>query len=278
MGHVCFRAFWCALTLCLFTLVTGLAVKAAQAASYGLVLPGEPVVTDPKTRSLRLVLSLVDPFAAKGVPLEQPQAFTAFRHLGDELARSEHLSVLEETTAFGAPAWQTEIALPHPGVYHFLLNTKAVWLPDQDRFVQYSGKVLVPVFDSDEGWDKPLGEPFEIVPLTRPFGLCTGMAFEGQVLLAGKAMPDALVRVVHLKAELTQNRRRIPPSPWHEEQVVKSDAAGRFAFTCPQPGWWGFAVGSAGDPLQGPDGQLKPLENCTVFWVYMDPCKERISK
>ena len=276
-----FRALCTALMACvaLLVLVTSFGTRFAHAGVYALVLPDEAVVDDPKTRSIQLTLALVDPFAAKGMALERPQAFTALRYAGENLERSEHLSVLEESTAFGAPAWQTEVALPHPGVYQFLLATKPIWMPDEERFIQFSSRVQVPAFGSQEGWDKPLGEALEIVPQARPFGLCTGMQFAGQVLANGKPLPDAVIRVAHLKSEkVPQNQRRVAASPWQEEQLVRADANGRFSFSCPLSGWWGFAVGVTGDPLQGPDGQLKPLENRAVIWVNMDPCKERFAK
>lgn len=250
----------------------------ARAEALGVVLPETPVVAEPNTQVLNLVLSLVNPFTAVGAPLERPQVFTALRHGADGVERTEHLSVLDEVDAFGAPAWETDVALPHAGVYHFIMKTKAVWVPELDRFVQYVTKVQVPVGDNPQGWDSPTDLQLEIVPQTRPFGLCTGMLFTGQVLLDGKPLPDAAMRAAHLNPERKGKGRPIPPTPWHEAQVFKADGQGRFAFACPLPGWWAFVASNPGDPLQGPGGQLKPLEYQAVFLVYMDPCKERLGK
>lgn len=250
----------------------------AQAVLFGLVQPDAPVVEDPEPQALTVTLGLVNPFAARGTALERPQVFTALRHADGNVERSEHLSVLEESQALGAPAWSARIALPQAGVYQFIMETKPVWMPEQDRFVQHFAKVQVPVRGSWEGWDKPSGDRFEILPLTRPFGLCTGMNFRGQVLLNGKPLPGAVIEAARLNDPVKSDSVRVAPSFYHEVQVLKAGENGLFDFTCPQPGWWVFAALSSGDPLQDPDGQLKPLEIRAEFWVWMDPCKDRIVK
>lgn len=255
-----------------------LSVFSAHAAYFGAVLPDTPVVEDPDRQDLKITLGRIDPFAARGAALERPQAFTALRRSADTLERSEHLSVLDEVEASGAPAWSARIALPEAGVYHFLMESKPVWMPEQDSFVQYFSRVQVPVRGSDEGWDKPLGDHFEIVPLTRPFGLCSGMSFRALVLLHGKPLPGATIEAARLREPLKRDLVRVPPSGHHTVQVLKTDEHGLFDFTCPQPGWWVFAALSQGDPLQDPNGLLKPLQIRAEFWVYLDPCKEKTAK
>lgn len=263
-------------------------------AGFGLVLPNTHTVDDPENKTLKILLGAVEPFSGQGIALERPQAFTALRHSGETEDRSEHLSVLEETTVYGTRGWTTEIALPHPGLYHFIMHSKAGWVPELDRFVQYITSTQVPVQGSSEGWDKPLGTGFEIVPLSRPFGLCAGMGFTGQVLQDGKPLPDTLVDISHLntsvkpdtktdakadaKQENKQDAKARPALPLQAVQQIKTDSQGVFTVGCPLPGWWAFAASMSGDPLQDPEGKLKPLEIKTVLWVYMDDCKPRLKR
>ncbi|MEG2004911.1 MAG: DUF4198 domain-containing protein [Bilophila sp.] len=287
----------------LFTTTLLVTLCAPAFAGFGLVLPSTPAVDNPETGTLKILLGAVEPFFGQGIALERPQAFTALRHSGETVDRSEHLSVLEETTAYGARGWTTEIALPHPGVYHFIMHTKAGWVPEQNRFVQYITSTQVPVQGSSEGWDKPVGTGFEIVPLSRPFGLCAGMGFTGQVLQDGKPLPGALVDITRLttsvkpdvkpevkadvkadakqeaKAEAAkQDARARQNAAFLPIQQVKTDSQGVFTFGCPVPGWWAFASSMSGDPLQDPEGKLKPLEIKTVLWIYMDDCKTRTKR
>ena len=178
------------------------------------------------------------------------------------------------------------------------MQTKAGWVPELDKFVQYVTKVQIPAYGSAEGWDKPANISFEISPLSRPFGLCSGMAFSGQALFDGKPIPGALIDVARLdpaikpnvaqpedpnappqddKAQPKAKKQDKQPTPqpisaFGDTQQVKADSQGVFTFTCPLPGWWAFSTSMAGDPLQDPEGKQKPLEIKTIFWVYMNEC------
>ena len=61
------------------------------------------------------------------------------------------------------------------------------------------------------------------------------------------------------------------PSDYHVTQVVRADHNGVFSFTCPRPGWWGFAaLSEAAYKIKDPDGNDKDVEIGAVLWVYMD--------
>ncbi len=252
----------------------------AEAAVFGAVVPETPVVEQPDRRELEVVLGLVDPFAAQGRVPERPQAFTMLcgngNTAGESGTRSEQLSALTETEHLGAPAWRARILLPDSGLCRFIMESKPVWMPEQDRFVQHFSRVQVPVRTFGEGWAVSSGDRFEIVPLIRPFGLCSGMGFRARVLLDGKPAGGLRVQAAHLNTPPRPGFVRLPPSGHHAFQELETDGQGLFHFVCPQPGWWVFAALAEGDPLQDPDGTLKPLELRAEFWVWMDPCKEKI--
>lgn len=186
--------------------------------------------------------------------------------------RSEHLSALEESTSFGAPAWITEVAMPHAGVHHFIMETKPTWTPAQNRFVQHVARTLQPSQDNTELWDKSSGLDFEILPLTRPFALCTGMSFSGQVVLRGQPVAHATIEAVWLP-EAAISRKKVAKPMQSTEQLVKTDAEGNFTIACPWAGWWGFsAVTGGGDPLRDPEGSLRPVDQKTTLWVPINVC------
>lgn len=282
----------------LLTLGLAALLSAPAHAGLGLILPDRPAVDDPEKNTVDIVVGAVEPSTGRGIPIERPQALTVLHSAGEETERSDHLSVLEEVNAFGARAWKTAIALPRPGAYHLITQSKTGWVPEQDKFVQYLATVQIPAYGSAEGWDKPAGLGFEIVPLSRPFGLCTGMAFTGQALADGKPLPGVVIEAARLDptvkpdirepedpnappAEPTAKEKAKKPekqptpqpiSAFGDVQQVKADSQGVFTFVCPLPGWWAFTASRAGDSLQDPEGKQKPLEIKTIFWVYMHDC------
>lgn len=171
----------------------------------------------------------------------------------------------------GRDAFNVQYAFKRPGVYTFFMEPTPYWEPAEDVSIIHYTKVCVPAFGGDTGWDEPLGLKTEIVPLLRPFGNYVGNAFVGRVLLNGKPVPGAEVEV-----ELYNKDRFKLPTEYHEAQLIRADDNGVFTFSCPQPGWWGFAALNSGDftipAASGPDkGKAKGVELGAIFWTYMHP-------
>lgn len=86
------------------------------------------------------------------------------------------------------------------------------------------------------GWNQRTGQPLEIVPLTRPYGLRAGMVFSGRLLRGDAPVADAEVYCERL------NDRRPAAAQWPPEPlitfVVRTDADGRFVVSLPDAGWW----------------------------------------
>lgn len=248
-------------------LVLGMAAPAF--AHFGMIIPDAPAVTQAK-KTLGLTLSFSHPFEGKGMDMARPQAFSVIRQDGDKAERTELLAALQETKVMGKAAWKTDFKVARPGVYQFVLDPAPYWEPEEDLFIRHLTKVVVPAFGAEDGWDAPAGLKFEIVPLTRPFGNFSGGSFTGQVMLDGKPAPGVIV-----EAELYNKGKYAAPSEYNVTQAVKTDNAGVFTFSCPQPGWWGFAALTTDrDTLKGPDGGDKSVELGAVLWIYMDAWKQ----
>lgn len=255
-------------------------------ASYTLLIPDQPTREyDAKDteKQLDVLLGLVDPFTQQSADMELPQMLAVVRHIplsqeeqekerqetGKSITikekREELLGDLEEIRNFDKKAWAAHVNLDTPGLYQLMMETRPHWNESRNCFEQQFVKTELPVYGMERGWSKAVGLKFEIIPLTRPFGLMAPALFTGKVLLSGDIFAGGLVTAARLNTD-----KRGLPSPWHAEQVVKTNAAGEFSFVCSVPGWWAFMATAKGDPLKGPDGLLKPLEIGAVFWVYID--------
>ncbi|MEZ6186802.1 MAG: DUF4198 domain-containing protein [Planctomycetota bacterium] len=92
------------------------------------------------------------------------------------------------------------------------------------------------------GWDRALGTPLEVLPLTRPYAIPVGSVFRGRIVhhvqgddgfLEAQPMRDMIV-----EAESRSRRCRVAPPNAEFRLNVKTDADGVFAVTLPQAGWW----------------------------------------
>lgn len=239
-----------------------LSLAAPALAHFGMAIPSQPAATMTQKKAT-VTFSFSHPFGGVGMELVKPKTCgVAFEGKTTDL-----LGQLKPATVMEHKSWSVDYAFKRPGVYTFFMEPKPYWEPAEDCSIIHYTKVMMPAFGGDEGWDEPVGLKTEIIPMLRPFGNYAGNTFTGLVLLDGKPVPGAEVEV-----ELYNKGRFTMPSEYHETQVIKADDAGVFSFTCPQPGWWGFAALNEADfTLADPSGAQKSVEIGAVFWTYMSP-------
>src|SRR5262249_35908520 len=135
-------------------------------------------------------------------------------------------------------------------------------------------KVVVHV-QAQKGWDASLSNfvglsykdrgLVEMIPLTRPYGLQPGVAFQTQAFLDGKPLAGALVEI----------ERYNPASPKElhpDEQITraaKTDPNGIVTCTLTDPGWWCIAAHYDGEKINH-NGKMSPLRKRAIIWVFVD--------
>ena len=125
----------------------------------------------------------------------------------------------------------------------------------------------------EEGWEKPLGLPAEIVPLTRPFANWAGAEFRGRVLFDGKPAPEG----TPIEIEFWNGSKAKLPNDYLITLQAVTGANGEFAFTAPFAGWWGFAaLGDA--PKMAKDGKMKDVERGAVLWTHFTRVPSQLAK
>ncbi len=150
------------------------------------------------------------------------------------------------------------------GDYVFALTTPQVFMKDEEVILEDTVKVVLHV-QAQKGWDQVVGLPFELVPLTRPYGLKPGMVFQAQALFKDKPLAGAMVEVERYN-EVPP--KELPPEE-HRTRAVKTDPNGILTCTLPDAGWWCITAYRDGGKA-GHAGKNYPLQQRTTFWVYVD--------
>lgn len=151
---------------------------------------------------------------------------------------------------------------------HTLVVTSApVWMADEKHFLRDVTKVVLHV-QTQRGWDAPASkERFDLVPLTRPYGLRAGAAFRIQVGPDAEAGPGHLVEA--------ERYNPIPPKVLPPEdlitQAVKTDRGGSATVTLHDAGWWAVTAirRDSGQSLER-DGRRYPVVERATLWVHVD--------
>ncbi|MFA7232113.1 MAG: DUF4198 domain-containing protein [Victivallaceae bacterium] len=206
-------------------------------------------------------LIFTHPFHFKQTMTMKPPV--AFGVLTDGV-KTSLLNELKPANFYGKTGFNCSYKFKAPGNYIFYVEPAPYWEPAERKYIIHYTKVVVDVLASGDGWDKLVGFPVEIEPLTRPYSIYAGNSFSGIVKKKGKPVPYATVEVEYYNSE---NRLKAS-SELMSPQVIKADMNGVFTYTMPVPGWWGFAALLDGDKqVAGQDGKPADVEQGGVIWI-----------
>jgi cobalt/nickel transport protein len=208
------------------------------------------------------------PFEHELFDAPAPEAVTA---LGPDGKTVDLTKSLEKTTA---PAGDRKVTTylfrftpEQRGDYVFLLRTPPIWMDDEQEYWQDDVKVVLHV-EAQRGWDGELAGGLDLAPLTRPYGLEPGMAFQA-VLQAGGRPPKPLAGVPVEIERYNAEPPKHPPPDEHRTRVSKTDPNGVVTATLTDPGWWCLAAAQEAGQKEH-DGKARPLRRRAIFWVYVD--------
>jgi cobalt/nickel transport protein len=166
----------------------------------------------------------------------------------------------KEVTAFRLPFTPEQ-----RGDYTFFLRTPPIWIEEEEEFLQDLVKVVLHV-QAQKGWEAALPGTFQLVPLTRPYGLQPGMVFQAQA--EGTAPP--------LKGAPVEIERYHPvppkeiPADEHVTRTARTDPNGVVTCTLTEPGWWGISVQRNAGTRQR-NAKTYPLRQRATLWVFVEP-------
>ncbi len=243
-------------------LLLGAALLANPAyAHFQELIPDHDILTQESGSRIGLSLTFTHPMEGGPVmPMGEPARFGVVGPKGDIDLKAQ----LQPIQRQGKTAYQAQYKITQPGDYSFYLEPAPYWEPAEGVMIIHYAKVVVDAFGAETGWDRELGLPVEIVPLTRPYGLWTGNLFSGIVKHGGQPVPYAEVEV-----EWRNDGSITPPADPYITQVIKADREGVFHYAMPRAGWWGFAALVEGDkPLPNPQGVPVPVELGGLIWVH----------
>jgi uncharacterized GH25 family protein len=243
-----------------------LAVLAGPAgAHYSMLLPA--AASGKKGEAITLTYQWGHPFEHQLFDAPSPLSLTVRAPDGKQ---TDLTAALEKTTVGEsdkkATAYRLRFTPAERGDYVFLLQTPPIWMEDEKEFWQDTVKVVLHV-QAQKGWYRAEREG-EWMPLTRPYGLPPGVAF--QALL----YPEGKLQFACLLVEIERYNRTPPAKLPPDEQITRTALTasnGVVTATLTDPGWWCLTatVKEGGDRKQR-DGKEYPVRQRSTLWVYVD--------
>lgn len=243
----------------LLSVATVLFFTGTAFAHFGIILPSDDIVGEKDPKKISLKLYFMHPFEQELLNMEKPKTFGVIFGV----QKIDLLNTIVNKKIKNKNTWETQFTIKTPGDYIFYLEPEPYWEGAEEKFIVHYPKVIVHVLGKEEGWDKQIGLPIEIVPLTRPYGLWVGNVFQGIVKVSGKPLPFADVEVEYFN----EGGKVKPPKEAYITQVIKTDANGIFTYAIPKAGWWGFAALTEAPYKIKKNGIEYPVEIGGIIWV-----------
>ena len=265
MGALMRHAIYSLFALAAFAL----SLSSAQA-HYNMLLPerhsvrrGEPVT---------LLYQWGHPFEHQLFDAPAPQMLYV---LSPDGKRTDLTNKLETALAFAPEGKQTyrlyrlRFTPEQRGDYVLILQSAPIWMEEEQVFFHDSVKVVLHV-QAQKGWDAAADVAWQLMPLTRPYGLQSGMAFQAAVeprnaQRKARELANFLVEVEHYNAAPP---RKLPP----DEQITrtaKTDPNGVVTCTLTEPGWWCITAQRDGGKREH-KGKAYPVRERATLWVFVD--------
>jgi cobalt/nickel transport protein len=230
---------------------------------YNMLLPDAASVK--RGQEVVITYQWGHPFEHQLFDAPAPAEFSVFDPAGSQRNLSASLEKIAVTgEQKQVRAYRTRFTASDRGDYVFLLRTPPIWMEEEHEFLLDTVKVALHV-QIQRGWDRPVGAALEMVPLTRPYGLEPGTAFQAQALAGGKALAGALVEVEHYHAAPPKD---LPPDE-QMTRTAKTDPNGVVTCTLGVPGWWAITVQTDGGKAKH-DGAEFPVRRRSTLWVFVD--------
>lgn len=232
----------------------------AASAHYNMLLPQSAFAR--RGQAVTLMYQWGHPFEHQLFDAPPPQKLTVF---GPDSRSTDWTDRLEKTSVNSGGkrfvAYRLKFTPRERGDFVFLLQTPPIWMEEEQEYFQDVVKVVLHV-QVQRGWDQRSGEAFEMVPLTRPYGLQAGTVFQAQVTSSGKPAAGTLVEIERYNAEPPS---KLPPDEF-VTRTARTDPNGVVTTTFPEAGWWAITANrSAGQ--RSHQGHMYPVLQRTTLWV-----------
>jgi cobalt/nickel transport protein len=245
-------------------LISLLWLGTAVDAHFNMLLPASASVK--RGEEVTILYQWGHPFEHQLFDAQLPQSLAVIAPDGKKTDLTRKLKKIELPTAKGKKivAYRLAFTPGQFGDFLVVLQTPPIWMEEEKVFFQDTVKTVLHV-QTQEGWDGSGGAAFEIMPLTRPYGLQPGMVFQAQTVAGGKAVPGTLIETERYNAEPP----KALPADEQMTRAAKTDPNGVVTCTLTDSGWWCLtARRDGGTRKKGDTGY--PLWQRSTFWVYVD--------
>jgi cobalt/nickel transport protein len=242
---------------CLLLTVPGLA-------HFHVLIPESPAVWP--GNAVRLQFFYGHPYEHELLPAPAPASIRAYPPDGEPVTPRPAPEAGGARTGDGQPLVHAySYGVERRGDHVLVARAAPLLEKEHGEVLEAHLKVVVHAL-SERGWDRRVGQPLEIVPLTRPYGLRPGWVFRARALLEGKPLEGARVEIERYNP---QPPRGDLPEDEFITRTASTAAGGVFAATLDEEGWWTISVTAQHGTRKVAGGKEYPLVLRSTLCVYV---------
>lgn len=159
------------------------------------------------------------------------------------------------------------------GDYIVLAKSQPVWMAAEKIYIQDTIKVVVHV-QTQNNWNAGPSTEFELMPLSRPYGVLPGMIARFQI------NEQARKKLAPPKGWMFEMEKwnQLPPKNLPPDELItftaKADDAGIAIFSAPEPGWWAVTTEAKETEIIKNDTTYA-IKQRSTFWYFVNPLQPR---
>jgi len=218
-------------------------------------------------KPVNLLYAVGHPYEQEYEDAEKPQSVFAIKPSGQKVQLIPILKGTVHTVRDQkAKAFKLAYTPDQKGDHIIGLNSSIYFGRKQQAYQDFL-KVFIHA-ERTEGWRNKTGQPMEIVPLTRPYGLEAGFVFSGQVLKNGEPAPGVEIEIEQY-LDTPPDLKNLPPEPMIT-RIAVTDPNGVFVHTLPHQGWWIMAAYVEDVNKIRHEGKTYSLNAQAAMWVHVE--------
>ncbi len=244
-------------------------------AHFPILIPSEPFETfRPQANSpVTFMFAFGHPYEQEYVASEEPERVFAVLPTGQQVELNGNLSQGTYTVDdLQADVWNITYTPEMTGDTILAVNSHPEIGLNNSMYQEYI-KTVIPVEEQD-GWDNRTGQPLEIVPLTRPYGLEAGYVFTGRLMQGDEPVAGAEIQIEEFLQHVP-NPSDLPNEAFIT-QIVKTSPDGVFSYTLSDAAWWIIAAEVENLGTLERDGTTYNLSGLAALWLNVEEPYEQV--
>jgi cobalt/nickel transport protein len=152
------------------------------------------------------------------------------------------------------------------GDYVLRLDAAPVWDEEEKHWLQDYAKTVLHV-QAKGGWERVVGQPLEVVALTRPYALHVGQVVKVRVLSNGKPLAGCDVEFEKFQPKIPVESS-LPPEPMITFET-RTDELGYAVVGMYGTGWFALTAVHPTDKTMDKDGHKGPIVERATLWIHV---------